>query len=101
MQSLRTKRATLDLRQTDLKNRVHEMSTHQARQKERETQTQALLDAKRGEIVTELNTVSELVDQIAGATALLHVLKERNKQYGVYSAFVEQIYQKVNSKQQH
>ncbi|CAL6027045.1 Conserved_hypothetical protein [Hexamita inflata] len=93
------RREVLDRRQGELKARQSELTSYGQRQKERDQQTLFQQEQKRDEILQQLNEVSGLVDQIAGATALLHALKSRNQTYKVYSEFVQSIYQKLNGTQ--
>ncbi|KAH0577503.1 hypothetical protein SS50377_20857 [Spironucleus salmonicida] len=92
MQELDSREASLNIRKAELLRRQQEVEAYVARSIEREKRSQQVTDKRCGDIASAVNEISRLTDNIAGATALLSVLQERNSVYKVYSDFVEGVY---------
>lgn len=100
MQDIAIRRKALDNKLAELKAREQEMQQQQQRQKERDEKTEKTMERKRADISREMEQISALTDQVAGAQALLRVLRDRNARYRVYSDFILQIHAKMNPGEQ-
>ena len=58
------------------------------------------MERKKSDISREMEQISALADQIAGAQVLLKVLRDRNAKYRIYSDFILQIHAKMNPGEQ-
>ncbi|EFO63631.1 Hypothetical protein GLP15_4670 [Giardia lamblia P15] len=86
---LAAREKALEIRRQELMRRKAEIDTYVSRSKDKQNKN-LRLTAKRYEGISfVMQEMSGLTDTIAGATALLSILLERNKIYGVYGSFIE------------
>lgn len=86
---LAAREKALEIRRQELMRRKAEVDTYVSRSKDKQNKN-LRLTAKRYEGISfVMQEMSGLTDTIAGATALLSILLERNKVYGTYGSFIE------------